>query len=382
MSNPAALVRYVTALAELNKNSRLRSLAPRRGTDFTSNDYLGLAGAPRLRDAVTAALVRGTPVGAGGSRLLRGNTSEHEALEAAAQVFFGCERSLFFGSGYVANFAVLSTLPQQDDLVVLDAFAHASANEGARAGRAEIAKAAHNDVQSVEDAIFAWRTRGGRGRVWIAVESLYSMDGDRAPLDELMTIADRYEAMLFIDEAHATGVYGPQGRGLTASLEGRENVLVLHTCSKALGSAGALINGPAVLCDFLINRCRPFIFGTAPSPLMAVAAMEALKVLAEEPARRERLAHLVTLASECARMAGTTQISGSQIMPFIVGDDRRTLALATALQARGFDVRAIRPPTVPEGTARLRIAITLNVNEQDIVGLYNALGREWRKLDE
>jgi 8-amino-7-oxononanoate synthase len=186
--------------------------------------------------------------------------------------------------------------------------------------------------------------------------------------------------MLFIDEAHATGVFGPDGRGLAASFEGRENVLVLHTCSKALGGAGALVNGPQMLCDFLINRSRPFIYATAPSPLMAVAAVEALKVLKEEPERRERLAQLVALAVESARASGAKLVSDSQILPIIVGDDRRTIAFARALQGRGFDVRGVRPPSVPEGTARLRISITLNIEEKDIVALFDALAQAWREL--
>ncbi|HTV96807.1 MAG TPA: 8-amino-7-oxononanoate synthase [Steroidobacteraceae bacterium] len=369
----SGLAPYQAALDALTDQSRKRSLAPRVGLDFTSNDYLGLAACARLKAAVTSALARGTPVGAGGSRLLRGNAPEHEALEAKAAAFFRAERTLFFGSGYFANYAVLSTLPQRDDLVVLDALVHASAHEGARAGRAQFTCAAHNDPAAFEKAIQDFRGSGARGRVWMAVESLYSMDGDRAPLDELIALADRHDAMLFIDEAHATGVYGMDGRGLAAELEGRENVLTLHTCGKALGGAGALVAGPRVLCEFLINRCRPFIYSTAPSPLMAAAALEALDILKEEPERRRRLAHLVGAASRAARARGAAHPSGSQILPVIVGEDGRALALATALRERGFDVRAVRPPTVPEGTARLRISVTLNVDEAAIDALFGAL---------
>jgi 8-amino-7-oxononanoate synthase len=369
---------YRAALEELAQKSRLRTLAPRLGLDFASNDYLGLATSQRLREAVGAALARGVPIGAGGSRLLRGNAPEHEELEASAAAFFHSERSLYFGGGYVANYAVLSTLPQTGDFIVLDALAHASANEGARAGRAEFAKAQHNDPAAFEAQILAWRARGGKGRIWIAVESLYSMDGDRAPLDDLQTLADRHEAILYIDEAHATGVYGVDGRGLAASLEGRENVLALHTCGKALGGSGALVSGPKVLCDFLINRCRPFIYATAPSPLMAVVALEALKVLKDEPERQRRLLNLVAFAGEEARRHGVSILSESQILPVIVGDDRRALGLAARLQARGFDVRAVRPPSVPEGTARLRLSITLNVGETAIEKLFKALAEEWR----
>ncbi|WP_292533860.1 8-amino-7-oxononanoate synthase, partial [Mesorhizobium sp.] len=315
-------------------------------------------------------------VGATGSRLLRGNDPEHEALEAKAAAFFGAERALFFGGGYVANFAVLTTLPQKGDLIVLDELIHASAHEGARAGRAEVSLVGHNDADAVDDAIATWRAKGGVGRPWIVAESLYSMDGDRAPLGELTEIADRHDAFLFVDEAHATGVYGPDGRGLAHDLEGRENVVVLHTCGKALGASGALITAPGVLCDFLVNRCRPFIYATAPSPLMAVAAATALDIVADEPERRARLARLLAIAGKRTEQLGLP-VSGSQIMPVIVGDNARAMALAEALQARSFDVRGIRPPTVPEGTARLRISLTLNVGEDDVSALFDALAEEW-----
>jgi 8-amino-7-oxononanoate synthase len=370
------LDRYEAALHDLADQSRLRTLNLASGLDFTSNDYLGLATSPRFARVLTAALARGTAIGAGGSRLLRGNAPEHEELEAAAAAFFHTERALFFGSGYVANFALFSTLPQSDDLVILDESIHASAREGARAGRAARIEAAHNDTGAIQDRILAWRTRGGRGRIWIAVESLYSMDGDRAPLEELVALADRYEAFLIIDEAHATGVLGEDGRGLSATFEGRPNIIVLHTCSKALGGAGALVGMPGVLCDFLVNRCRPFIYSTAPSPLMAVAALEALAILKEEPQRRENLAQLVAhTGRESIRRCGV-RASGSQILPVIVGDDGRAMWLAAALRARGFDVRGIRPPTVPAGTARLRISVTLNVDEQAITDLFAALAEE------
>jgi 8-amino-7-oxononanoate synthase len=372
----AGLASYQAALDELAGSSRLRSLAPRQGIDFTSNDYLGLAASPRLAGALTAAIARGTPVGAGGSRLLRGNAPEHEALEARAAAFFHAERALFFCSGYVANYALLSTLPQRGDLLILDALVHASAREGARAGRAEVTQVAHNDAEALEATMRAWRDGGGRGRIWLAVESLYSMDGDRAPLDKLVAIVERYDAMLLVDEAHATGLYGPDGRGLAWGLEGRDNVIALHTCGKALGGAGALISGPRVLCDFMLNRGRPFIYSTAPSPLMAVAALEALEILREEPERRERLAHLVSAAGRAALASGAATPTGSQILPVIVGDDRAALSLAAGLQRRGFDVRAVRPPTVPDGTARLRISITLNVDEHDVEALFAALAAE------
>jgi 8-amino-7-oxononanoate synthase len=212
------------------------------------------------------------------------------------------------------------------------------------------------------------------------VESLYSMDGDRAPLDSLAAIADRHDAFLVVDEAHATGVFGPDGRGLGAALEGRPNLIAVHTCSKALGSAGALITLPRVLADFVVNRCRPFIFGTAPSPLMAVAALESLDILKEEPERRARLARLIEHAARESELKLGTPGSGSQIHPIIIGDDAATMAAAAALRERGFDVRGIRPPTVPQGTARLRISITLNVDEHAVSTLFDVLATELREF--
>ncbi|MHC1949920.1 8-amino-7-oxononanoate synthase [Bradyrhizobium sp. UFLA06-06] len=369
---------YVAALHALKEAYRLRGLKPRAGIDFVSNDYLALATAPRMKNAISAALEAGTPIGAGGSRLLRGNCEEHEKLEAEAAQFFGAETALFFGGGYVANFAVLTTLPQRSDLLVLGSLVHASIHEGARAGRADFRISEHNDPQSVENTVREWRANGGVGRVWIVIESLYSMDGDFAPLKDLVTIADRYDAFLMIDKAHATGVYGEHGRGLTAPYERRENVLVVHTCGKALGAAGALVATTRVLRDFLVNRCRPFIFATAPSPLMAIAVREALLILQEEPVRQQRLANLVAFTHQEIRARGLRSPSDSQIVPYIVGDNARAMGLASALQARGFDIRGIRPPTVPAGTARLRISVTLNVGEDDVRSMLDALKEETR----
>jgi len=243
-----------------------------------------------------------------------------------------------------------------------------------RLGRAETASAAHNDADAFDAAIAHWRRVGGTGRPWIAVESLYSMDGDRAPLDDLRAVAERHEAMLLIDEAHATGVFGEHGRGLAAGLEGREDVVTLRTCGKAMGCEGALLCGPRIVRDFLINRGRGFIFSTAPSPLMAGAARAALLILADEPERRTRLAALIA-AAEAALAPYGVMPTGSQILPLIVGEDAAAMALAAGVQAAGFDVRGIRPPTVPAGSARLRISITLNVDEAQIAALAEAIGR-------
>jgi 8-amino-7-oxononanoate synthase len=209
----------------------------------------------------------------------------------------------------------------------------------------------------------------------MAVESIYSMEGDGPDLGELHTVAQRHEAVLVVDEAHATGVLGAQGRGRAAFLEGREDAVLLHTCGKALGTAGALLCAPRVLKEFLVNRGRPFIYATAPSPLIAAVTRAALVMCAAGAARRERLQALVAHAARAATDHGWAT-SGSHIVPLLIGEDAAAAAAAARLQARGFDVRAIRPPTVPAGTARLRIALTLNVDAATVDALFQTLKAE------
>ncbi|TKT72056.1 8-amino-7-oxononanoate synthase [Afipia massiliensis] len=373
------LEKFEADLNDLASRGRLRSLRGRAGIDFTSNDYLGLAESDELRRAASDAIARGVPVGAGGSRLLRGNHPEHEALEVEAATYFGAETALYFGGGFVANHAIFSTLPQRGDLVVHDELVHASVHEGLRSGRADRVAVAHNNIDAFDAAIARWRAAGGKGRPWISVESLYSMDGDSPDIAGLFAVADRHEAMVVIDEAHATGVLGPQGRGLAAPFEGRDNVITLHTCGKGLGTVGGFILAPRTIRDFLVNRARPFIFATAPSPLTAAITRSALEISRTNPERRERLAGLVQFASgELSRRCGIAP-SGSQIIPVVIGADRAAVAVAASLQQRGFDIRAIRPPTVPEGTARLRIALTLNVDEAVVAELFEALAEDMRK---
>ncbi len=373
------LERYQADLAGLAARDRLRALAPRAGLDFASNDYLGLAGSPELAEAATAALARGVPVGAGGSRLLRGNHPEHEALEAEAARFFRAESALFFGAGFSANEALIATLPQREDMIFHDALIHASAHDGMRLSRAPRRSFAHNDVGALEAAVRDWRAANGAGRAWIVVESLYSMDGDMAPLDALMALARRHDAFLIVDEAHATGVFGPAGRGLAAALEGRENVVSVHTCGKALGVSGALVCLARPLRDFLVNRCRNFIFATAPSPLVAACVRAALALCAQADDRRAALQARVALAGRDLQAACGVAPSGTQVQPVIVGADARALSLAAAMRAKGYDIRAIRPPTVPEGTARLRLSLTLNASAAQIAQMIDDLSQELRR---
>ena len=372
--SPTALSGLSADLDALAAKGRLRGLIPNRGVDFASNDYLGFASHPALAQAAQAALARGVPIGSGGSRLLRGNHPEHEALEAEAAAFFGGESALFLPTGFTANSALLATMPQRGDMIFHDRLIHASMHEGLRLTKAGHKRVAHNDVGAFADALAAWRNGGGMGTAWIVVESLYSMDGDCAPLAELSALASAQGAMLVVDEAHATGIFGPGGRGMVTALGARgPNVITLHTCGKALGVEGALLVGPAVMREYLVNCARGFIFSTAPSPLMAAVVRAALRLCEGADETRADLLARVDHARAALAPFGA-QCHGSPILPLVLGGDVRTMAVASALQNRGLDVRGIRPPTVPEGTARLRIVITGHVGKPDITALATALG--------
>jgi 8-amino-7-oxononanoate synthase len=360
-------MRWQAEIERLQQSHRHRALALPNGVDFTSNDYLGLAQHPALREALIAALERDGMVGAGGSRLLRGHHEEHTQLEAFAAEFFGAEKALYFGSGFLANYALFTTLPDRHDAIVFDERIHASVKEGGHASLAERYRARHNDLASFEAELKRARERGAR-QIFVAVESVYSMDGDLAPLTELSELSRRFCAVLVIDEAHATGVFGVRGRGLGEETPG---AITLHTCGKALGVAGALVCASVETIDYLINRARPFIYSTAPPPCLAAAVIRALQLVDEEPWRRERVLNLAKLAH--AELNLDLPFAGSQIVPVIIGADEAALSVAQRVQAAGFDVRAIRPPTVPEGTARLRISINANHTEDQIRALAAAI---------
>ncbi|MGB0900142.1 8-amino-7-oxononanoate synthase [Halocynthiibacter sp.] len=369
-----AVTRLGGMLQALSARSRRRYLTPAQGLDFASNDYLGLASSVALKTAAQHLLDQGVPLGSGGSRLLRGNHAQHEALEAEAAAFFGTQAALFMGGGFQANQAIFATLPAAGDLILHDALIHASAHEGIRTGRADSAGFTHNDPADARKVLARWRKAGGTGQVWIAVESIYSMDGDLAPLEDLATIARAENAVLIVDEAHATGIFGPAGRGLAHNLNA--DVLTLHTCGKALGVAGGLICGAQVMIDTLINRARPFIFATAPSPFNAGLVRAALGLLKSNQ-DLQATAHnrMIHAHSEARRLIGLTNLR-SQIIPVIIGLDDQTMAQAARLQEQGFDVRGIRPPTVPRNTARLRVSVTGNVDCADITALFEAISRQ------
>lgn len=351
---------FVEKIDALKAKDRYRSLAFPQGADLTSNDYLGLAGHPKLRQAGIDYLHNGGDIGAGGSRLLRGHCAEHAALEDYAAAFFAAPlfdspRALYFSSGFQANTTLFQTLCGRHDTIIFDAFVHASAREGIQNSSAQHLKAHHNDVDAFEDAC-----KRAKGRIWIAVESVYSMDGDIAPLDDLYALAERYDAMLVIDEAHGSGVMGAHGKGVSEDLiaaHGYSRIVSVHTCGKAMGVAGGLVCASDDVIEMMVNAARGFIYSTAPMPLQAHLVKVALEIVGsrEGDDRRARLHALSRRAQEIFGGAGTC------IVPIVIGDDARAVEIAKNLQQKGWDIRAIRPPTVPEGTARLRLSLNADL---------------------
>jgi 8-amino-7-oxononanoate synthase len=339
MPETSALEQRVRAhLAETERAGLRRTMRPPAGIDLSSNDYLGLATHPLIKERMAKAVME---LGAGstGSRLLRGDREAFEAIEEKFARFKGTERALYFSTGYLANLAVLTTFPQETDTVFSDALNHASIIDGVRLSRAQRKVYTHN---TVPDA---------RGH-FLVTESLFSMDGDFAPLRELSNIG----ANLIVDEAHAVGLYGKNGSGL---LENNQAFLSINPCGKALGVSGAFVCGPAWAIEYMVQTARPFIFSTAAPPSIAAALDASLDIIAAEPERRTRVRAL----SRYLRDRLALPDSDSPILPIMIGDNTRAVALAEALQRDGFDIRAIRPPTVPHGTARLRLSLNCNLTE-------------------
>ena len=351
---------FDASLTDLQARGRKRFLSLPAGIDLSSNDYLGLSTHPALRAEALRALEDGIEIGAAGSRLLRGHRPAHDELEAFAASYFNVPKTLFFPNGFLANYAVITTLIGRNDLAIFDALCHASMRDGLFASRCDTLKVKHNDLCGFEAALKKPRKSGSH--TFLMVESIYSMDGDQAPLSELLDLADRYDAILIVDEAHGTGVFGATGRGLAEGFS-HDRLISIHTCGKALGVAGALVCAKASVIEYLITAARPFIYSTAPMPLQAVLVKRALELVREEPERRHHLHHLMAVV----RKALPTLPVTSPIIPIVIGEDQATMAIAEGLQARGFDVRGIRPPTVPEGTARLRISLNAGLQEAQLV---------------
>jgi 8-amino-7-oxononanoate synthase len=367
-------------LDRLTESGLRRTLAAVDPTlrDFASNDYLALAHDPRLARAATEALAHG-PFGAGAARLISGTHPLHLELEAALASYKRTEAALLFGSGYLANIGAIPALVGPRDAIYADRLNHASLIDGCRLSRAEVRTFAHNDIAALADMLDA--DRGNFRRRLIVVDSVFSMDGDLAPLCEIVPLARTYDAWTYVDDAHGTGVLGREGRGAAShwGVDGQIDVL-MGTLGKALGTSGAFVAGSRTLIDFLINRARSFIFTTATPPALAAATLEALRIAEAEPERRIRVRDAARrLRSGLAALGYPLDgPSDSHIIPVPIGDADRTMQVGAALGARGFLVGAVRPPTVPAGTSRLRLTVSAAHAPADIDALLAALAEVTR----
>jgi 8-amino-7-oxononanoate synthase len=349
-------------------------IAGRRFINFSSNDYLGLANDPRLREAATSAIDK-FGVGAGASRLISGTQSPHLRLEGALAKWKGTEAALCFTSGYTAALGTIPSLVNKNDVILLDKLCHASLIDGAKLSGAVLRVFPHNQLRKLE-SLLEWARREHAGkRVLIVTESVFSMDGDHAPLRELVELKKRFDALLMLDEAHAVGVVGPNGRGLAAAENVSEEVDVqMGTLSKALGASGGYICGARTLIEWLINRARSFIYSTAPPPGIAAAALAAVDLLSSHEGEERRLLlwQRIRLMHELLPRVEVDEKHGaacSAIFPWLVGEEQAALNLAAALKSDGFLVPAIRYPTVAKGAARLRITVTAAHEEAQIEAL-------------
>ncbi|MDT8406176.1 MAG: 8-amino-7-oxononanoate synthase [Methylococcales bacterium] len=335
--------------------------------DFASNDYLGLSQHPSVIQAFQQAATAG--VGAGSAQLLGGYQREHQALAQALADFTGRERVLLFGSGYLANMGVLSGLVGRRDALLQDRLNHASLLDAGVLSGAIMRRFQHRDYDHLERLL-----KQSQGRRWVVSETVFSMDGDCADIAELNRLCRQHQACLILDDAHGFGVFGNNGQGLASVCSADQAPVVIATFGKALGGYGAFVAGSHTLIETLEQQARSFIYSTALPPAVAAAAHAALTIVRDQPEHRERLLTLIERFRQGAAELGLALLpSSTPIQPVLMGDHQRALATAKALAERGFNVPAIRPPTVPEGTARLRITLTAAHSESDIDALLTAL---------
>ena len=363
-------------LAERAAQGNLRVLKTTSAlVDFCSNDYLGLARSERLRALIhrEEENYKDLPLGATGSRLLSGNNRLFEELESSIARFHHAEAALLFNSGYTANIGLLSALPQRGDTVFYDEASHASMKDGLRLSFAKTYSFRHNSVEDLRQKL-----KHATGQVYVLVESVYSMDGDQAPLQELAQLCNEHNAALIVDEAHAVGLYGEKGEGLVSALGLEQAVFArVITYGKAMGCHGAAVVGPGVLRDFLINFSRAFIYTTG-LPTHALVALKCayalLPELNQERERVKRLAHqLYRKLNELSSIRCTPE--NSVILSVFLHQPEQLKQLAAALQKDGFDVRPVLPPTVPTGTDRLRVIVHAFNTEEEIEGLVQAIAK-------
>jgi 8-amino-7-oxononanoate synthase len=366
-------------LRDLEARDQRRSLAQIRGVNLCSNDYLGLAESDALRAAVLASVREAPRLGGTGSRLLSGHSKVWEEIEAEFAEFAGTGAALYFASGYAANVGLLTSILRKSDVVFSDELNHASLIDGIRLSSARKVIYKHLDLNALEAGLRTQASEGGPGRRFVVSESVFSMDGDVALVADMSELCERFGAGLILDEAHATGVHGPSGRGIAVKAGlAADAVGVTHTCGKALGSAGAFVCGSEALKEHLINHARTFIFSTAMPPYMAGQVRAALRIAQGMDTERAALiARSRRLAKGLRARGYDTASSSTQIVPVVIGGNEEALAAADFLRAEGFAVRAIRPPTVKAGRARLRLSVTCAITEGQLERLENCLG-SWR----
>jgi 8-amino-7-oxononanoate synthase len=366
--------RWAADLQRLRTDGRYRSLLPPAGRDFTSNDYLGYGTRDR-RSSADRARESGLPVSGAASRLLRGDHPLWHAVEAELAEWHGAEAALMMTGGYAANEGLLSTVVEPGDWVATDALNHASIGDGLRLVRPRKFVFRHNDLNHLEDGLRAEAARRRPDReLFVVTEALFSMDGDRPPLRELADLAERHGAHLIVDEAHTTGCYGPTGSGCVDAAGVRDRVLAtVHTGGKALGVCGAYVCGSARLKELLVNRCRHLIYTTALPPVAAAWWQEALARVRGDHAGRTTLHDHAACFRARLAADGIAPLGDGYVVPVVLGADDRAAAVAARLRARGYDVRAIRPPSVPPDTARVRVSIHADHDPADLAGLAAAL---------
>jgi len=342
---------------------------------FSSNNYLGLANHPELIEAVRSSVLE-DGVGAGASRLISGTMEAHVAAETRIARFLGTQAALLFSSGYATNVGVITALLREGDVVFSDALNHASIIDACRLSKATIHVFAHRDETALAELLAEHRS--GARRALVVSDALFSMEGDRAPLERLRQLADAADAWLMVDEAHSLGLFGPGGRGLSAETGVRPEILV-GTLGKAIGVSGAFVAGSAKLIAQLTNRARSFVFSTAPPPALAAAVTRAVDLVeAGDDLRSRTLEHARRLRQGLAEQGYEVRGDGSQIVPVLLGHPKTTMDVSEALLARGIFAHGIRPPTVPAGTSRIRVALMAAHEEQDIDRALEAF-REVRK---
>ncbi len=357
--------------------------------NFSSNDYLGLANHPALKEAAIKAIEK-YGVGSGASRLICGNLRPHVELEETIAAFKGTEAALAFSSGYTAAVGTVSALLGRDDIVVVDKLTHASLIDGARLSGAKLRAFAHNDLQKLE-TILKWATRlqgeaAHARRILVITESVFSMDGDLAPLKNIAELTHQYGGWLLVDEAHSVGLFGEQRRGLSEAFEMHDDIDIhFGTLGKAIGSAGGYVAGNATLINFLINKARSFIFSTAPLPAVSAAATAGIRLIQSEEGevRRQRVWSLIDhLKSELLAQGITPPPTQSSIIPIVLGQETRARKIAAELLRKGIYVPAIRYPTVAMGKARLRVSMTANHEVEQIKQLCRVMAETMNEIPE